>query len=114
MVDLKSPGSTPSGGPPGAAPPVAALFDQVVGQPRAVTQLTAAARRPVHAYLLHGPPGSGKRAAARGLAAALLCPDGGCGQCNTCRRALAGTHPDLTMVERSGAALDVEEARTVA
>ena len=83
--------------------PCPALFDEVVGQPRAVAQLTAAARQPVHAYLLHGPPGSGKRAAARGLAAALLCPRGGCGDCNTCRRALAGTHPDLVVVERSGA-----------
>ena len=37
--------------------PVPALFDDVVGQPRAVAQLTAAARRPGHAYLLPGPPG---------------------------------------------------------
>jgi DNA polymerase III subunit delta' len=96
-----------------AVPPVPALFDQVVGQPRAVAQLTAAARRSVHAYLLHGPPGSGKRAAARGLAAALLCPDGGCGVCPTCRRALRGTHPDLVEVERSGAALAIDEARSI-
>ncbi len=93
--------------------PVPALFDEVVGQPKAVAQLRAAARRPVHAYLLHGPPGSGKRAAARGLAAALLCPDGGCGRCSTCRRALAGIHPDLVVVERSGATLDVDDARTI-
>jgi len=95
------------------AVPVPALFEGVVGQPGAVDQLRAAGRRPVHAYLLHGPAGSGKRVAARALAAALLCPRGGCGVCNTCRRALAGTHPDLIMVERTGAALDVEEARSV-
>ena len=89
------------------------LFAQVVGQDRAVAQLASAARRPVHAYLFHGPPGSGKRAAARGLAAALLCPDGGCGICNSCRRALAGTHPDLVTVERSGASLDVDDAREI-
>jgi DNA polymerase-3 subunit delta' len=109
--------SQPSGGWDEPAvldgPPVPALFDEVVGQPGAVAQLRAAARRPVHAYLLHGPSGSGKRAAARGLAAALLCPDGGCGRCNTCRRALAGTHPDLVVVERSGASLDVDEARSI-
>jgi DNA polymerase III subunit delta' len=93
--------------------PAAALFDEVVGQPGAIAQLRAAARRPVHAYLLHGPPGSGRRAAARGLAAALLCPHGGCGECNACRRALNGTHPDLVVVERAGAALDVDEARTI-
>ncbi len=73
----------------------------------------AAARCPVHAYLLHGPPGSGKRAAARALAAALLCPSGGCGACNSCRRALLGSHPDLVTVEHSGASLDVDEARVI-
>ncbi|MGO9027744.1 MAG: hypothetical protein ACLQOZ_03820 [Acidimicrobiales bacterium] len=93
--------------------PVATLFDAVAGQPAAVAHLRAAARRPVHAYLLHGPPGSGKLAAARGFAAALLCPQGGCGVCSTCRRALAGTHPDLVLVERTGASLDVDDARTI-
>ncbi len=93
--------------------PSPSLFDAVVGQERAVAQLLDAARRPVHAYLLHGPAGSGKRAAARGLAAALLCPDGGCGVCNSCRRALAGTHPDLVTVERTGSALDVDDAREI-
>jgi len=97
----------------GEQPPVARLFEGVIGQERAVAQLMAAARRPVHAYLLHGPPGSGKRTAARGLAAALLCPRGGCGTCNVCRRALAGTHPDLVSVERSGASLDIDDARTI-
>ncbi|HEY1990678.1 MAG TPA: hypothetical protein VGG43_14510 [Acidimicrobiales bacterium] len=93
--------------------PVAALFDGVVGQPAAVAQLRASARQPVHAYLLHGPPGSGKREAVRGFAAALLCPQGGCGTCSTCRRALAGTHPDLVVMERSGASLSVDDARII-
>ena len=94
--------------------PSPVLFEGVVGQERAVSRLVAAAHRPVHAYLFHGPPGSGRRLAARGFAAALLCPDGGCGVCNTCRRALAGTHPDLIVVERTGASLDVDDAREIA
>ncbi len=98
---------------PAEALPAEALFDEVVGQPRAVAALRAAARRPVHAYLLHGPAGSGTRAAARAFAAALLCPSRGCGACATCRRALAGHHPDLVEVERSGASVDVETARQV-
>jgi DNA polymerase III subunit delta' len=102
-TEVPAPGTLPS----------PSLFADVVGQDGAVAQLRAAARRPVHAFLLHGPPGSGKRAAAQGLAAALLCPSGGCGACNSCRRALAGTHPDLVVVERSGAALDVDEARLI-
>jgi DNA polymerase III subunit delta' len=93
--------------------PAATLFDAVVGQPKAVARLRAVARHPSHAYLLHGPPGSGKRAAARGLAAALLCPEGGCGVCITCQRVLRGTHPDLIEVERSGAMLEVDEARSI-
>ncbi len=49
-------------------------FSGIVGQERAIAALEAAAAHPVHAYLLIGPPGTGKRRAAEGLAAALLCP----------------------------------------
>lgn len=107
-------GAVPAEDQPGDAGeprPVAALFAEVVGQHAAVSALRAAARNPVHAYLLLGPPGSGRSAAARGFAAALVCPEGGCGDCAHCRRALAGTHPDLVLVERSGASLSVDEAR---
>jgi len=96
-------------GPDG--PPATSLFAEVVGQPQAVATLRAAARRPVHAYLFVGTTGSGSRPAARAFAAALLCPTGGCGRCDTCRQALAGTHPDLVIVERTGAALGVDDAR---
>jgi DNA polymerase-3 subunit delta' len=87
------------------------LFDEVVGQPAAVEALRSAARLPVHAYLLLGPPGSGTRPAARAFGAALLCPRGGCGECTHCTRALAGTHPDLVTVERTGANLGIDEVR---
>jgi DNA polymerase III subunit delta' len=61
---------------------------------------------PSHAYLLHGPPGAGKRAIARGLAAELLAA-GAAGEREaqaTRERALRGAHPDLTWVSPSGAA----------
>jgi DNA polymerase-3 subunit delta' len=99
--------------PDGTGFPAPSLYDAVVGQPQAVGQLRAAASRPVHAYQFHGPPGSGKREAGRAFAASLLCPRGGCGECNDCRRALAGIHPDLAVIERTGASLDVDEARTI-
>jgi DNA polymerase-3 subunit delta' len=92
---------------------VRALFDDVVGPPAAVDRLRLMARRPVHAYLLVGPPGVGQRALVRGFAAALLCPTGGCGECSTCRRALAGVHPDLVEVDRSGPSVTVEDARRI-
>ena len=93
--------------------PVAALFDGVVGQERAVDFLRASAHAPVHAYLFEGPDGAGALVAARAFAAALLCPTGGCGICSACVRALAGTHPDLVVLERAGASILVGEAREI-
>ncbi len=93
--------------------PVAALFSSVVGQEEAVAQLRAAAVTPVHAYLFRGPSGNGGYAAALGFAAALLCPEGGCGECATCRGALAGTDPDLHVVRRSGASVSKDTIRQV-
>ncbi len=92
---------------------MADLYADVVGQDQAVGALRAATRAPVHAYLLVGPPGSGKRAAARSFAASLLCRQGGCGQCADCRRALAEGHPDLAVVERAAAFIRVDEAREI-
>jgi DNA polymerase III subunit delta' len=90
------------------------LFAEVIGQDRAVAALEAAAARPVHAYLLVGPPGTGKRAAATGLAAALLCPAAPPdGTCDSCRRVLAGVHPDVVNVEREGPSISMDTAREV-
>jgi DNA polymerase-3 subunit delta' len=66
-----------------------------------------------HAYLFHGPPGTGKRTVARALAAALLA-DGAADPAQTAARVARGTHPDLTWVTPSGAnemlVGDIEEA----
>jgi DNA polymerase-3 subunit delta' len=76
----------------------------VVGQDAAVRQLVAAAPEPVHAYLLVGPPGSGKRALARAFAAALLSADATDDESveRHVRLALAEQHPDLRVVEPEG------------
>jgi DNA polymerase-3 subunit delta' len=58
--------------------------------------------RPSHAYLFHGPSGSGKRTAARAFAAALLA-DGATDPAGARVRVEHGTHPDLTWVTPSGA-----------
>jgi DNA polymerase-3 subunit delta' len=97
---------------------MADLYAGVAGQDKAIAALTAAAVRPVHAYLLVGPPGTGKAAAARGFAAALLCPAAEAGgppdgTCESCRRALAGLHPDVIDVEREGPAITIDTAREV-
>jgi len=68
--------------------------------------------RPSHAYLFHGPAGSGKRAVARGLAAALL-TEGAANPRTVAERVARDSHPDLTWVRPSGAAEmlvgDIEE-----
>jgi DNA polymerase-3 subunit delta' len=58
---------------------------------------------PSHAYLFHGPAGSGKAAAARAFAAALLC-DGAADPDNARVRVEHGVHPDLTWVAPASAA----------
>ncbi|HEV2428015.1 MAG TPA: hypothetical protein VGS61_07335, partial [Acidimicrobiales bacterium] len=69
------------------------------------------AKRPSHAYLITGPAGAPLADAARALAAALQCPDSGCGHCEACRRVLAGTDPDVTFLERAGVTWRVSEVR---
>jgi DNA polymerase III subunit delta' len=88
---------------------VSELYAGVVGQDRAVANLRAAARAPVHAYLFVGPSGVGVVEAARAFSADVLCPSGGCGVCPSCRNALAGRHPDVVVVERAGASIQKDQ-----
>jgi DNA polymerase-3 subunit delta' len=71
------------------------------------------AGHPSHAYLFHGPSGTGKRTVARAFAAALLA-DGAADAAAVSARVMRGAHPDLTWVLPSGALEmlvgDVDEA----
>jgi len=92
------------------------LWHDVVGQGRAMAALQAAARRPVHAYLLVGPPGSGKRAAARAFAAAVLgldAADRGADVDRAVQLCLDEAHPDLQVFEPEGAAISAPDAREI-
>ena len=89
--------------------PTIDVWAGVVGQPHAVAELRAAAREPVHAYLLVGPRGSGKRSLARAFAAALL-SDGRPDAARDAQLALSEEHPDLVVVERVGASISVAQA----
>ena len=71
-------------------------------QARMVLSASLASGQPSHAYLFHGPAGTGKRTVARAFAAELLAegsddPDG------VRTRVMHGAHPDLTWVRPSGA-----------
>jgi DNA polymerase-3 subunit delta' len=90
------------------------VWADVIGQESAVETLQRAVTDPAamtHAWLLTGPPGSGRSVAARAFAAALECPDGGCGQCRECRTAVDATHADVTVLATEGLSIRVEQAR---
>ena len=81
-------------------------------QPGARAALSAALGAPTHAYLFAGPPGAGKREAARAFSAELLArgaPD----PADARRRALAvpSPHPDLVWLEPPGNQHLVEAVR---
>ncbi|MFK5581860.1 MULTISPECIES: DNA polymerase III subunit delta' [unclassified Serinicoccus] len=112
------------------------VFGQLVGQQRVVATLSRAAGHPpsmTHAWLFTGPPGSGRSVAARTFAAALQCegpgtgagqrdgateevageaePGPGCGRCQPCRMVMAGSHPDVRVVDTEQTFIKVAEAR---
>jgi DNA polymerase-3 subunit delta' len=91
------------------------IWDMVVGHDEAVAMLkeAVASERVTHAWLFTGPPGIGKLHTARVFAAALNCPSGGDGTCDTCRRILRGVHPDVHVIVPEGDNLLVEDVRAV-
>jgi DNA polymerase III subunit delta' len=71
-------------------------------QARMVLSTALASGQPSHAYLFHGPAGTGKRTVARAFAAELLAE--GADDPDSVRvRVMHGAHPDLTWVRPSGA-----------
>ncbi len=92
------------------------VWDDVVGQPDTVATLRRAVTEPTtmtHAWLFTGPPGSGRSVAARAFAAALECPQGGCGVCRECRTSVGGTHADVNVVATQGLSIKVEDTRAL-
>ncbi|MBD7917384.1 DNA polymerase III subunit delta' [Cellulomonas sp. Sa3CUA2] len=90
------------------------VWDDLVGQEPAVAVLRRAVEDPsamTHAWLLTGPPGSGRSNAARAFAAALQCEAGGCGTCHACTTVLSGAHPDVTLVATEGVFIRVDATR---
>ena len=71
--------------------------------------------RLVHAVLITGQPGSGKRTLAGLIAQSLMCTSREnipCGECDGCRLALSGEHPDITVIEKGNPiSPDVQKGR---
>lgn len=109
------------------------VFGRLVGQTAVETELLAAAvaarRDPshaapagepagsmTHAWLITGPPGSGRSVAALCFAAALQCTaedEPGCGMCRACTTTMAGTHADVRRVVPEGLSIGVGEMRAI-
>jgi DNA polymerase-3 subunit delta' len=102
------------------------VFARLVGQESVEADLVAAASAArgdstqsgamTHAWLITGPPGSGRSVAALCFAAALQCTwDGvpGCGECRSCTTTMAGTHGDVRRVIPEGLSIGVDEMRAI-
>lgn len=85
----------------------------VWGQRDAVQTLQDAASDPAaltHAWLITGPPGSGRSTLAYAFAAALIAEPG---DEPAMRQVLAGTHPDLTALRTEGVIISIKDARAL-
>ncbi len=101
------------------------VWSDLVGQEHVIEQLRGAVAAAAailrgeagigmtHAWLFTGPPGSGRSTAARAFAAALQCPDGGCGHCNACHTVLTGTHADVDVVSTELLSIGVKDTRSL-
>ena len=110
------------------------VWSSLVGQDAAVAKLSEAAasacaivasrgsgratdeaRSMSHAWLITGPPGSGRSVAARAFAAALQCTGAtpGCGQCPGCRTTMGRTNADVLFAATETSIINVETARSL-
>ena len=112
---------------------MAGVFSRLVGQHAVEAELVATAHAArgdsahnthtamttgtmTHAWLITGPPGSGRSIAALCFAAALQCTsDGvpGCGECRACTTTMAGTHADVRRIIPEGLSIGVDEMRNI-
>jgi len=65
------------------------------------------------AWLLTGPPGSGRSTAARLFAATLQCEENGCGKCVSCISVKNGTHPDVHVVAPQGLSYGIDDTKSL-
>ncbi|MFM1784232.1 MAG: hypothetical protein RLZZ579_509 [Actinomycetota bacterium] len=91
------------------------IWDELLGQPEAIEQLQLELTRKNqalnHAWLFTGPAGSGRSNLAKAFAAALQCEKDGCGKCQQCRLALAGAHPDVSILATDRVLITIDEVR---
>lgn len=91
------------------------IWNELYGQAEAIAQLELAVKHKDdgvhHAWLMTGPPGSGRSNLARSFAGALLCDNNGCGECHSCKLAIGGNHPDISVLATERVGISIEEVR---
>lgn len=96
-------------------------FSEIIGHEQIIEHLkTAISMSKVsHAYIFNGPDKSGKRMLAEAFARALLCETkdredaDGCGECKSCKQAVAYNHPDIIYVQHEKPnVISVDDIRT--
>ena len=85
----------------GQAAAVATLQRAVAGEPHAMS----------HAWLLTGPPGSGRSNAGRASRPRCSAASEAARNCRECRTSLSGAHPDVTLVRTELLSIGVDEVR---
>lgn len=77
-------------------------FKGILGHEQIKEHLTNAIKldKISHAYIFNGPEGSGKMMLAEAFAMALQCETGeGCGECRSCKQAIAHNQPDIIYIK---------------
>ncbi len=64
-----------------------------------------------HAYLFYGNSTELLLKLALEFAAAINCPDNGCGSCLICRKTIRGVYPNVLVIEPEGSVLRIEEIK---
>lgn len=95
---------------------MALKFSQIHGQPGVLGELSRSfqAGSVVHAFLIHGDEGCGKKTLAQTMSMALHCTGEGekpCLECGPCRRMLMGVHPDHIEVASDSSVISVKMVR---
>ncbi|WP_407075424.1 DNA polymerase III subunit delta' [Parafrigoribacterium humi] len=100
------------------------VWDELTGQAEAIAVFKAAAADSsadtsisesamTHAWLITGPPGSGRSNLAFAFATALLSPAGADGDAATERQVAARTHPDLGVLGTEGVIIKMDDVRGI-
>ncbi len=96
-------------------------FESFIGNRKIIDRLRKKLRegRFPHGLIFSGPEGVGKHSCALMIAKSLNCPNASagdfCGECTSCRKIAAGTHPDVMTitVEEDASQIKIEQIRRV-